>query len=668
MEFKKAKSAISKQFAKLAKQELFRVNISGQEIWDLYLNSFPPKYNPIYKTRTEHDCSACKQFIRTMGNVVSVTPEYNLQTLWDCPPEDPGFNKVFEIISEKIKNSKIISKFLHYESRVGVDKNFEQLESGVQTWEHYAVTLPNKFVKANKDIPTILGEFNTTQSVFARALQELTPEAIQIAEELISQGSLYRGEEFKAILKEFKSRQTKYLSLAPEKRDNFVWQELAENTSFAVAKIRNTAFGTLLVDLSNNVDLEDAVKSYERIMAPTNYRRPKSLVTTAMVDKAKKTLESLGLLPALERRFATLEDINVNDILFINRSRGTKSETDLFSGIGTTKPPKTSKIEEISIEKFISEVLPKANEIELFPEFKHRNNFVSLVAPNDATAPNLMKWGNPYSWSYAGNVTDSIKEKVKAAGGNVEGELCCRLAWYNYDDLDFHMVEPNHEIYFGNKGHISPNGGMLDVDMNAGSGTTRTPVENIFYDKTSKMRPGVYKLFVHQYNQRETTNVGFEVEIQLNGETYNYIYEKPVSGNIDIAELKVDNFGNVVVKSLLESTASNKTLWNLKLNDYHKVNLVCLSPNFWGDSNIGNKHYLFMVQNCLSAETPRPFYNEFLNDSLNPHRKVLEILGGKIKLENSPQQLSGLGFSSTQRNEIIAKVTGSYSRLVKIKF
>ena len=279
MEFKKAKSAISKQFAKLATQELFRVNVSGQDIWDLYLNSFDPQYNPTYRTRTEHDCSACKQFIRTMSNVVAVTPEYALQTIWDCPPEDPGFNKVFEIISEKIRNSKIISKFLHYEPRVGVDKNFEQLESGVQTWEHYAVTLPNKFVKPNKDIPTILGEFNTTQSVFARALQELTPEALQVAEELISQGSLYRGEEFKAILKEFKSRQTKYLSIAPEKRDNFVWKALAEDTLFAVAKIRNTAFGTLLVDLSNTVDLEEAVKSYERIMAPTNYRRPKSLVT-----------------------------------------------------------------------------------------------------------------------------------------------------------------------------------------------------------------------------------------------------------------------------------------------------------------------------------------------------------------------------------------------------
>ena len=87
-----------------------------------------------------------------------------------------------------------------------------------------------------------------------------------------------------------------------------------------------------------------------------------------------------------------------------------------------------------------------------------------------------MKWDNNFSWSYSGEVTDSIKERVKAAGGNVTGDLCCRLAWDYTDDLDLFIVEPDGgKIYFGNRGTPSRNGGKLDVDANGGSGIARIP-------------------------------------------------------------------------------------------------------------------------------------------------------------------------------------------------
>ena len=89
-------------------------------------------------------------------------------------------------------------------------------------------------------------------------------------------------------------------------------------------------------------------------------------------------------------------------------------------------------------------------------------------------APSLFTWENRFSWSYAGDFADAIKERVRKVGGNITGDVCCRLAWSNYDDLDLHMWEPgNYHIYYGNKGHRSPNGGMLDVDANAGGGSSR---------------------------------------------------------------------------------------------------------------------------------------------------------------------------------------------------
>ena len=51
----------------------------------------------------------------------------------------------------------------------------------------------------------------------------------------------------------------------------------------------------------------------------------------------------------------------------------------------------------------------------------------------------MFKWNNQFSWSYNGDMADSMKERVKQAGGNVTGDLCCRLAWEDKNDLDFEV-------------------------------------------------------------------------------------------------------------------------------------------------------------------------------------------------------------------------------------
>ena len=38
-----------------------RTGVSKDALWDTYLASFPEGSNPVYKTRTEHDCQCCKQ-------------------------------------------------------------------------------------------------------------------------------------------------------------------------------------------------------------------------------------------------------------------------------------------------------------------------------------------------------------------------------------------------------------------------------------------------------------------------------------------------------------------------------------------------------------------------------------------------------------------------------
>jgi len=98
------------------------------------------------------------------------------------------------------------------------------------------------------------------------------------------------------------------------------------------------------------------------------------------------------------------------------------------------------------------------------------------------------------------------------------------------------------------------------------------------------------------------------------------------------------------------------------------VSMMMLSPNHWDENEAGNRHHFFVLNGCINPDRARGFYNEFLRTDLIAHRKVFELLADKMKCEESSEQLSGVGFSSTKRDEIICKVNGTFSRVLKIKF
>lgn len=671
LDFSLAKQAVAKQFAHMAKSQLFRVAATPEEMWTTYLSSFPPGTNPMFRERTEHDCSCCRHFIRDIGNVVAVI-DGKIVTVWDHPTGDPAYDAVFETLARFVRYRPIVEPFLHGESHAGTDKSHEQQPDGkVHTWPHFHVTVPSRYVTPRRDIPSVLSDRRATHDVLKRGLEELTLDAFDQFLELVAQGSLYRGEEFKSLVQKFRTLKVAYLSLKPKERAVFVWLTTTTETT-ALCRLRNSAVGTLLVNLSEDMDLEAAVKAYESVVAPQNYKRPTALVTKAMVERAKKDIEALGLTSALHRRHAVLTDISINNVLFADRG-ARRVMQDVFDEVPTVsrKPQKFEGIEEVPIERFVTDMITKLDTIEVLVENRHQNNFVSLIAPTDPAAGLLFKWPNPFSWSYKGEVADSIKERVKKAGGNVTGDLCCRLAWSNYDDLDLHMEEPDGgHIYFATRSRASRCGGMLDVDMNAGHGQTRTPVENIFYHTKNTMKEGNYKLYVHNFNNRDMTDPGFEVEIDIMGETFHFSsLTSPRTGQtVEIATIKYSRTNGFTLITKLENKSTNKKVWNIDTENFHRVNVMLLSPNYWDDSAVGNKHYFFMLDGCVNDESARGFYNEFLMPVVAEHRKVLELVGSKTKPVPASEQLSGLGFSSTQKNHLICRVSGSFTRTIKLVF
>lgn len=66
-------------------------------------------------------------------------------------------------------------------------------------------------------------------------------------------------------------------------------------------------------------------------------------------------------------------------------------------------------------------VLPQISELEAWVGHTELSAFMTLTTAVDASAPDLFKWNNPFAWSYSGDVTDSIREKVKMAKNVARG-------------------------------------------------------------------------------------------------------------------------------------------------------------------------------------------------------------------------------------------------------
>jgi len=601
--------------------------------------------------------------------------------MWEFTTGDKVYQPVINALDAYLKARAVNNMHVAKENFAGTDANYELADGGKSIrWDHFYLSIPSKFVdRSRRSIGEIQGEFRDVRNVFYRSLSEITEEAVETVLELITSNTLYRGAEWNAVLTKFLQYKRTFDGLTPEEKNNFAWEN-AKAAGVAIGKIRNHSIGTLLVDISNDVDLDTAVRKYEAMVAPANYKRPKAIFTKKMLEDAQKTITELGYMESLPRRFATLDDITVNNILFSNRDAAKRivDAADVFGAMmveATDSPKKFSRVQEISIEKFISDVLPTAKSIEAYLENRHAPNMVSLIAPKNADAQTMFKWNNGISWAYSGNITDSdVKQNVKSAGGKVDGDLRFSIQW-NEDgrdncDLDAHCKEAGgYEIYFsrGKKPAFSPTGGQLDVDIISPCG--RVAVENITWANRKTMKPGTYRFFVHQYSG--SAKNGFRAEIEFDGTIHSFDYSKTMhSGNmVDVAEVTLDANGNFTIKELLPSNISSRDVWNLKTNQFISVTVMMYSPNYWDEQQgIGHKHYMFMLKDCVNPETPNGFYNEFLKNELAQHKRVFEALGGKMAVESVDDQLSGLGFSSTKRNDLIVKIKGQTERIMRIKF
>lgn len=729
MESRSMDTVLQNNFNKMIEgdKKLFRVNIPGETLVEKYLGSF--KVYTIFKNSSEHDCNACKSFIKKYGNVVSIDSNLNMRSIFDIE-EEHEYKHAFDIMKNEVYKASIENIFVEtklnlqkmgYKSsgetstlglasnkRVYTDQEIKEfnLEQKEYVFRHLSVSIPsNRIDKSGSSRETLMSDARSGQEVFHRVMESMSLETLTIVRDLIIQGSLLNGNSHEGSINKIMGLKEEYTKIPNDKKSVWCWYKslfLPNN----IIRFRNTLIGVLCCDIDEGKGLTESCLLWNKRVDPVNYKKAKTPITPKQKNDAKKFIEENGYLESFDRIHATYEDLDQISKIYHDRkanadfkkemamkkelensSSEQSPEDDLFSKIQTQTKSATKKgvsvkkeldsVEKVGIDKFVSKILPTCKKIEVFVDSSKTQNFVNITKSRDPNAKGIFKWGNNFAWTYTGNIEgkSEIRNTVAERGGNVNGVLNFRIAWNTTEkpdrsDLDAWACEPNGTRIGYSQGFRKDSGnkyttmsGQLDVDnMNPGD---KLGVENItWYDK-SKMQNGTYKLWIHNYSDRG--NQGFRAEIEIEGYTYEYEYHDEIrhKGSVNVADVTLSN-GKFTVVHHLPVTYTD--MYGIRCGDYHKVNMICFSPNHWGENHYGNKHYFFTIENCKTENTLKSFHTSQLNQELTKHKKTMDVIGDIKQIEPSENQLAGLGFNSTANETVKLRVTSSFTRTIEVEF
>ncbi len=134
-----------------------------------------------------------------------------------------------------------------------------------------------------------------------------------------------KGGEWKKVLKDFLKYKKEYDKL-PQERQEYYSREKSIGAGKVTGRLRSRSMGVLLVNISQGMELDTAVKKYEAMVAPANYKRPKGIYTKRMLEEAGN--------PTAQDIFAQMEqEIQVNPGRFNRVEENKMTRCPVLSGL-----------------------------------------------------------------------------------------------------------------------------------------------------------------------------------------------------------------------------------------------------------------------------------------------------------------------------------------------
>jgi hypothetical protein len=358
-------------------------------------------YLRAFEDRQYHNCSACREFIRRYGCLVTLTRTGEATSaIWhpEVAPE-PYYDAILNM-KQLVEAASVTGAFYSRERIWGTPV------TGI--WTHYAVHPPASLVgdgtievltASQKRAEVYQNHLMLAESITAYKLRHVVR-----AVALLESDALYRSEKVLGIATWFLDVLQRWSNAPAYRKDNILWYEAATAPA-GFCHVRSSVIGTLLDDIATGMPFEMLKQRFDAKMSPVQYQRPQAAPSAGAIAQAEVLVERLGVEAAFRRRYATSDEIEAFWRPPVQRQQRVTTGlfVDLYSR--TTHVNNTDKLHlpptTTTWVKFCNTVLPRAISIELFNN--GTDNYAAITTAVDPNAPPILQWDhvdqrNPFAW------------------------------------------------------------------------------------------------------------------------------------------------------------------------------------------------------------------------------------------------------------------------------
>lgn len=370
-----------------AKGPLFMTNAAG--LYDLYLANLPAE-------RDVHTCTACRRFIETFGGLVEINGNGEaVSAMWATPLAPAFYADAVRAMQKEVQRSRVVSPFYSIEPRYGMPKT--------GAWTHFAVT-PKKasiFKHAVLSAGQLMASKREDFGTVARALADFTPDMLTEALRVLEADALSRSERFVAPVRWLLDLQCARAAVKDSRRrDNLLWAAIAVAPD-GYCHPRSSVVGSLMEDIAAGLGFSEVKARWEAKTHPLQYQRPQAAPKAGAIAEAERLFDQMGLAPALERRFARIDEV---PLFWRPTERREAPAGGVFGHLKAKAEPKASlTLPDLTMtwEKFARTILPEALSVEA--DVPGHGAFIGMTTAVHADAAPILRWDrdderNPVAW------------------------------------------------------------------------------------------------------------------------------------------------------------------------------------------------------------------------------------------------------------------------------
>lgn len=393
---------------------LFTTKAAG--LFDAFLAKLPEPRRQHYR------CNACRRFVDTYGGLVTVAEDgTSTPVFWDADTAPPFFAEAVEELERHVRRAYVDGVFLSKDAPLGTSANWGKPSPGAAAldvaaavsdpkvlWRHLSATLPERLVYRGALLTAgqAMAAKREDHKTLIAALSAYLPSVVRQAVTLLKTDALYRSEKVLGAAEWLLAlHEARNAAMSARDINGVTWLAVATAPT-GFCHIKSTMIGTLLDDLAAGLPFEQVKRRFDEKMNPLAYQRTQAPPAAGNVAEAERVFEKLGLAPALERRFARLDEIQTVWVEPASKAEPTKG--GVFGHLATKEsvakaPPPLTGVPPtvVTWEKFARIALPSAARLELLvPDMDAFCAYVTAVNPE---APPILQWDaldhrNPVSW------------------------------------------------------------------------------------------------------------------------------------------------------------------------------------------------------------------------------------------------------------------------------